>query len=208
MANPLKDWEVLAEGPVKSCVDGLCQWSFDKVDISDLSLGLVALITDKRDKPQFEVTAMGLIGQGTIADLKTTPRDYQVPIPAWVVSTHSLLVLSKLTETDATLNRKNGYVFGMALSADARPEPVDGVSIEAINPNIGTIYYPKADFSGLQEKTSKTGFFFAASVKEQMIVSPWKASVADEKHNWSQLFAGTQPGMAFVLLWRADALAM
>ena len=204
LVNPMKNWQVLAEGSVDACSAEGCQWSFDNVDISGLSLGLIALITDQRDEPQFELTAMGLMGQNTIKMLQDNPVDYQSPVPAWIVSSHSLALVSKLTQTDAELNRQNGYVFGMALSHGDKPAPIAGVQVDVLNPNIGDVYYPKADFSGLQEATSVTGFFFAAAQKEQMIVSPWNASLSDESFQWSQIFAGTQPGMAFVLLWKAD----
>ena len=228
----------LAEGDLDittcSAVTLECTWSFDNVDISLLKLGLVALIWDKRDTPDFDTTNVGLFGSGTVTSLQAANGAVNATgLSGYAVSVEARTGMAALTADsgdttttyDAATMLANGYIFGLMLdntvdSAGAPdPGPVFGATTtnEGLAGDIDT-FYPSSTLGALDTKTGIAGFFFGVADSNNAHVNAWTACLPsntsatgecddEPDYSWSGLTAGTNPGTAFVLNWVADAAA-
>ena len=193
-------------GPTACTADG-CTWSFPEVDISGLSLGLVALITDSNETPAFEATNVGIFGAGTATALKDTPED-QTDVPLFAVTLESAMHLAALTSGDYAAMKAAGYLYGSMVSAAFAP--VAGVTVtvaEADAAKITDLVYPTAasGFSASGDATDATGFFMAVGTAPAALVGMSAAGTGSETwNNGDPITVGTQAGTAFVLFWIAD----
>ena len=189
-----------------------CLMSFTNVDVSGLSLGLIALIIDNRVAPQFAPTNAGIFGAGTVVALKADPTPGYPTAFFQAVSLESLDTVATIAGTTGAAALTQGAMFGMMLSARTPAPGLSPVSGIVITEPTGatTITYPDAALAGTTAATDAYGFFFAvsnAAAPPAAVIAPWIASQPDDSPGGLHvpLTAGTNPGTVFVLNWVAES---
>jgi hypothetical protein len=179
-----------------------CAFVFADVDISGLSLGLVALAIDGRATSEFVRTNTGLFGSSGLGELLQSGGD-KTDAKVFAVSSASLSVAAFTGKSEAAL-LADGFLFGMTLSANATP--VGGTTLTAGDTSQLGIVYPNDTYNGVSTATNSAGFFIgvgnpatgAAAVNTSL-------EAAGGGKTWAKLPAvGTTKGTAFVLMYLAD----
>jgi hypothetical protein len=221
IANP--NGPPLQGGPLdtspSNCGDAGCAWSFNDVDISHITLGLVGILSDARTtSPLWVKTGTGA---GTAADIAAVQRS-PMPItnrPLFAVSTMmeaALATFAAAAIPDGNLHPGDltvrGFMLGTItdkLSVGATPVAGASVSVAPAAAALIDIVYPNADFSGAGTTTASHGTFLVVPklvdggppgpIVTQWTVTPPSGSTL----TWIPYTSGTQPGTAFVLLFLA-----
>jgi hypothetical protein len=195
-----------------NCAAG-CAWSFDNVDISNITLGLVGIVDDMRTTGRLWVkTGTGAGAADFIAMVKAS----RAPITGV-----RLFAVSKTTEAamatfaaaaipDTTIVagslETRGFMLGTIVSKLSEGAmPVAGATITTSDTRT-TILYPSADFMTNGTSTASHGTFLVVPklASPNSIVATWTVGKpAGDTHTWTPLTAGTSPGTAFVLLFAA-----
>jgi hypothetical protein len=198
-----------------NCAAG-CAWSFDNVDISNISLGLVGIIDDMRTTGRLWVkTGTGAGASDFIAMIKAS-RAPITGVRLFAVSEATEAAMAafaaKAIPTDTTIVtgelEKRGFMLGTIVSKLSEGAmPVAGATITTSDTRT-TILYPSADFMTNGTSTASHGTFLVvpklASASPNSIVATWTVGKpAGDTHTWTPLTAGTSPGTAFVLLFAA-----
>lgn len=178
----------------------VCQFAVSDVDISGVSVGLVAHVEDLRGSPQFVPTISTLFGTETLQALRESGADFTEGV-ALAVSVQSLSTLAGLAAADLTGALGNGVLYGFMLNGSQ--QPVEGVTVTPSDGNLIEVYYPNDDYSGLQSTTNADGFYFALAMNAESALVGWTATGGGE--TWPSIaLAGTIPGFALVFSWTAE----
>ncbi len=201
-----------------NCPAGACAWSFDNVDITNISLGLVGIVQDTRTtNPLWVKTGTG----AGSADFLTMIRMTRQPITGRILyavskategklAAFSALVIPDTTIVAGTLETR-GFMIGTVVgkvSAGAAPVAGAVITTSAANLARASIVYPNADFTGVGTSTAAHGTFLVVPkpvTPQTSIVGTWSVTPpTGDTNTWTPLTAGTTPGTAFVILFAAN----
>jgi hypothetical protein len=213
----------LAGGPLDTAAAGCnatngCPWSFDNVDISGITLGLVGILDDARATNKVWVkTGTGIGSAAFITSVKASPAP---------ITMRQLFVVSKATESglamlaaaalsDTTLTgavlEARGFMLGSVVGKVSLGAPsVMGATVTASGTTASKvdILYPNDTFTGFGSSTASHGTFLVvpkAVTPQTSIVGTWTvAGPTSSTMTWTAATAGTNPGTAFVLLFAAN----
>jgi hypothetical protein len=195
-----------------------CAWSFNDVNITNIVLGMVGILSDARtSNPVWVKTGTGA-GTGTeIAAVRLSPRPitnrqlYAVSVEmeaALATFAASAIPGSNLHAGDLTTR---GFMIGTITGKISEgATPVAGATVTAAAASQFDILYPNATFSGNGTSTASHGTFLAVpklgdSGAPAPIVSTWTVTPpTGSSLTWITYTSGTQPGTAFVLLFLAS----
>jgi hypothetical protein len=191
-----------------------CAWSFDNVNISGISLGLVGILDDARTTGRLWVkTGTGAGSAATINMFKQTRAPItNVPLFAVSVATEGALsmfaaaALQDTTITPGTLTAR-GFMIGTVVSSVASPTPVMGATITTSDTRV-SILYPSDNFMSAGTSTASHGSFLVVPkpvANPTAIVATWTVTPpSGDTRTWPMLTAGSTPGTAFVILFAAN----
>lgn len=182
---------------LSSCTVGtFCPISFTDVDISGLSVGLIALIFDMRAQPDFVPSNVGIFGDDTVIELKANPQDYNAAAPFFAITDQSVGVMANFSSHSHAEIIQNGSIFGMQFGTTSAPEP--GVTVELSSDY--ELIYPNDTFTAPQTDTTTNvaGFFFAVSNTGGSGTAVLSAC-GHATLKWPDRTVGTGPGSVFVL---------
>ena len=221
LANPAAP--PLAGGPLDTTAcspTAGCTWSFDNVDITHISLGLVGILDDTRTPAASRMWLKTGTGAGSKAAIDVVLAN---PMP---ITGRQLFAVSKATEasiaagaalalSDPTIVagslESRGFMIGTVLGAitgTAAPTPVAGATVANLDASMRlAILYPNATFDGFGTSTAAHGTFFALpkAATTSSVVTDWNVTgPSGSGLTWPAYKAGTSPGTAFVLLMPAN----
>ena len=192
-----------------------CPWSFDNVNVSGISLGLVGILDDARTTGRLWVkTGTGAGSSAFINTIKVSHAPItNVPLFAVSVATEGALAtfaagaLSDTTLVPGQLTAR-GFMIGTVVSKLSQgPLPVAGATVTTTDARVNIIY-PTADFSGVGTSTSANGSFLVVpkpTANPTAIVATWTVTApSGDTRVWPALTAGSTPGTAFVILFAAN----
>jgi hypothetical protein len=192
-----------------------CAWSFDNVNITNISLGLVGILDDARTTGRLWVkTGTGAGSAATINMFKMTRAPIMnVPLFAVSVATEGALsmfaavALQDTTIMPGTLTAR-GFMIGTVVSSLATGAmPVMGATVTTTDTRVN-ILYPSADFMSVGASTASHGSFLVVPkpvANPTAIVATWTVTPpAGDTRTWTSLTAGSTPGTAFVILFAAN----
>jgi len=194
-----------------------CLWSFDNVNISSISLGLVGILDDARTSGRLWVkTGTGAGSAATINMFKMT-RAPITNVPLFAVSTATEAKLAMFAAgvltTDTTLMpgalTARGFMIGTVVSKLSEgAKPIAGATVTTGDTRVNIIY-PNADFSGVGQSTAAPHGSFLVVPKpvatQTAIVATWTVTPpSGDTRTWPMLTAGSTPGTAFVILFAAN----
>jgi len=192
-----------------------CAWSFDNVNISGISLGLVGILDDARTTGRLWVkTGTGAGSSATINMFKMTRAPItNVPLFAVSVATEGALsmfaaaALQDTTIMPGTLTAR-GFMIGTVVGSLASGAmPVMGATVTTSDTRVN-ILYPSADFMSVGTSTASHGSFLVvpkAVANPTAIVATWTVTPpTGDTRTWTSLTAGSTPGTAFVILFAAN----
>jgi hypothetical protein len=198
-----------------NCSSGTCAWSFDNVNISGISLGLVGILDDARTTGRLWVkTGTGAGSAATINMFKVSRAPItNVPLFAVSVATEGVLAMfaagavPDATIVPGTLTSR-GFMIGSVVSKLSQgATPVAGAMVTTTDTRVNIIY-PNADFSGVGTSTSATGTILVVPkpvAQPTSIVATWTVTApSGDTRVWPSLTAGSTPGTAFVILFAAN----
>ena len=147
-----------------------CAFTVADVDLTKAALGIVALIKDGRDSPQFVLTNSGIFGGTTLAASIEAGADIE-NVNLFVISKEALTQYAPYTAADnggtaltADEIVARGFMFGLTL-AETTLAPVGGVAVTSASDAID-LYFPQAADTGNVTATKTdalTGFFFGVA---------------------------------------------
>lgn len=192
-----------------------CAWSFDNVDISKITLGLVGIVDDGRAAGSHLWVKTGT-GAGAGSYIMMVQQN---PMP---ITNRPLFAVSKVTENKlamfaaafgpdntvapGVLETRGFMLASVVGKLSAGAAPVAGATITTTDIRTNIIY-PNDDFTGIQSTTAVHGTVLVVpkSANPPSIVASWNIGApAGDTRTWGSLTAGTSPGTAFVLLFAAD----
>jgi hypothetical protein len=199
-----------------NCPSGTCAWSFDNVNISTISLGLVGILDDARPTASrlWVKTGTGAGSAATINMFKISRAPItNVPLFAVSTATEGALAmfaagaLQDATIVPGTLTTR-GFMIGSVVSKLSQgATPVAGAMVTTTDTRVNIIY-PNADFSGVGTSTSATGTILVVPkpvTQPTSIVATWTVTApSGDMRVWPSLTAGSTPGTAFVILFAAN----
>ena len=222
IAHPLDP--PLAGGPLDTTAANCpaatgCAWSFDNVDISKITLGLVGIVDDARPAGSRKWVKTGT-GAGASSFILMVQQN---PVP---ITNRVLFAVSKASEgalatfaaafgPDSTvapgvLETRGFMLASIVGKLSEGAMPVAGATITT-NDTRTNIIYPNADFSGVGTSTAVHGTVLVVpkapgdSGMTSSIVASWHITPpSGDARAWPDLTAGTSPGAAFVLLFAAN----
>jgi hypothetical protein len=198
-----------------------CPWSYDNVDISGISIGLVGIIDDLRTPAASRLwvkTGTGAGASDYINSIKANPAP---------ITDRRLFAVSKATEAklalfaaaflpDATIApgslETRGFMVGTIigrLSSGVTPIAGATVAVPATETRV-SILYPNDTFMGTGTSTASHGTFLVVpkSATAGAIVTSWTVTAPSTGTGmdfvWPTLTAGSTPGTAFVILFPAN----
>jgi hypothetical protein len=221
LANPAAP--PLKGGPLDTsagnCGAAGCAWSFDNVDISTISLGLVGILDDTRTPAASRLwlktgTGAGAIDLINMVKMSRQPLTDRRLFAVSKVMEGKLAAFSALAIPDTTIApgvlETRGFMIGTVvgkLSAGPSPVPVAGAVITTSDTRI-TILYPSADFMSNGTSTANHGTFLVVpkpATPQTSVVAGWSVTPpAGDGRTWPSLMAGTTPGTCFVILFAAN----
>jgi hypothetical protein len=192
-----------------------CAWSFDNVNISGISLGLVGILDDARTTGRLWVkTGTGAGSAATINMFKISRAPItNVPLFAVSVATEGALsmfaaaALQDTTIMPGTLTSR-GFMIGTVVSSLASGAmPVMGATVTTSDTRVN-ILYPSANFMANGTSTASHGSFLVVPkpvANPTAIVATWTVTPpSGDSRTWPMLTAGSTPGTAFVILFAAN----
>jgi hypothetical protein len=222
LANPAAP--PLQGGPLNTmsanCPGGACAWSFDNVDITNISLGLVGIVDDLRTTNRLWVkTGTGAGASDFIDTIKVSrqPITNRTLFAVSKVSEGKLAAFAAAVIPDTTIVagalETRGFMIGTVVSKLSQgATPVGGAIILATSAATMarvSIIYPNDGFTGVGTSTSAVHGTFLVVPKPvsppTSIVGSWSVtSPAGDTRVWPSLTAGSTPGTAFVILFAAN----
>jgi hypothetical protein len=195
-----------------------CKWSLSGVDITNITLGLVGTLEDKRaDSARVWLktgTGMGTgnflkavrMAPAPITDRRAfaVSRKLEAKLVAFVDKVLGLTLAAGDLETRGFLI---GHVVGKLSEGHPDPEGVAGATVVPGGTSATTfdLIYPNADFSGKGTATAAGGIFLMIPKAEASIVTTWDVvPPAGDTRTWPQHLAGSNPGNAFVIILPAN----
>lgn len=217
LANPAAP--PLQGGPLDttSCPTTGCTWSFDNVNISGISLGLVGILSDARTaSPVWVETGTGA-GSGDFIMMEKQTRAPITDRPLFAVSTgteaklaaFAATVLSDTSIVAGSLTQR-GFMIGSIVSKLSEgAKPVAGAMVTPGDATRVNVIYPSADFMSVGTSTSATGTVLvvpkAGGTNSTPVVTSWSVTApTGDTRVWPTLTAGSTPGTAFVILFAAN----
>ncbi len=194
-----------------------CAWSFDNVNISGISLGLVGILSDARTaSPVWVKTGTGA-GAGDFIAMEKQTRAPITNRPLFAVSTMSeaklaafaATVLSDTTIVAGSLTQRGFMIASILGKQSAGAMPVMGATLTPTDATRVNIIYPSADFMSVGTSTSATGTVLvvpkAGGTNATPVVTSWAVTApSGDTRVWPTLTAGSTPGTAFVILFAAN----
>jgi hypothetical protein len=221
LANP--NATPLAGGPLdtSNCSPTTgCPWSFDNVDITTISIGLVGILDDARTPASSRLWLKTGTGAGSAASINAVIAN---PMP---ITGRQLFAVSKATEASIAAGASaalsdpaivagsletRGFMIGTvlgSLNGTAAPAPVAGAVVSNLDTLMRlAILYPNATFDGFGTATAAHGTFFVLpkAATTSSVVTDWNVTPpVGSALTWPTYKAGTSPGTAFVLLMPAN----
>ena len=195
-----------------NCTAG-CAWSFDDVDISGISLGLVGIVDDLRTTGRLWVKTGTGAGASDFINMIKVSRAPITGVRLFAVSKATEVKLAAFAAAfipDAAIVagslETRGFMLGSIVTKLSEgATPVAGATITTSDTRT-TILYPSADFSSNGTSTATHGTFLVVpkATTTGSVVATWTVGKpAGDTHTWVPLTAGTSPGSAFVLLFAA-----
>ena len=199
-----------------NCPSGTCAWSFDNVNISGISLGLVGILDDARPTASrlWVKTGTGAGSTATINMFKVS-RAPITNVPLFAVSTategalsmFAAAALQDATITPGTLTAR-GFMIGTVVTKLSQgATPVMGATVTTTDTRVN-ILYPSADFMSVGTSTASHGSFLVVPkpvATPGAIVATWTVTPpSGNTSTWPSLTAGSTPGTAFVILFAAN----
>jgi hypothetical protein len=198
-----------------NCPSGTCAWSFDNVNISGISLGLVGILDDARTTGRLWVKTGTGAGSATTINMFKMTRAPITNVPLFAVSVATegkLAMFAAAAVPDTTIMpgtlTSRGFMIGTVvgkLSAGAMP--VMGATVTTTDSRVNIIY-PSADFMSAGTSTASHGSFLVVPKPVAMptaIVASWTVTPpSGDTRTWPSLTAGSTPGTAFVILFAAS----
>jgi hypothetical protein len=201
-----------------NCDANGCKWSLSGVDITNITLGLVGTLEDKRtgDARLWVKTGTGM---GTGNFLKTVRL-----APAPITDRRAFAVSRKLeAKLVAFVNKvlgttlaagdleARGFLIGHVVGklSEGHPDP-DGVAGATVVPGGTTasmfdLIYPNADFTAKGSATAASGIFLMIPKATASIVTTWDVvPPMGDTRTWPQHLAGANPGNAFIIILPAN----
>jgi hypothetical protein len=194
-----------------------CAWSFDNVDISKITLGLVGILDDQRTTGRVWVKTGTGAGASDFVTMHNQTKEPITNRPLFAVSTMSeaklaafaAVVLADNTIVAGSLTGR-GFMIGSILGKQsAGAMPVAGATLTPTDATKVNVIYPSADFMSAGTSTSATGTVLVvpkASVANAVpVVTSWTVTApTGDTRTWPMLTAGSTPGTAFVILFAAN----
>lgn len=194
-----------------------CAWSFDNVDISGITLGLVGILDDQRTTGRVWVKTGTGAGAGDFVMMHNQTKEPITNRPLFAVSTMSEAKLAAfaaaaLTDTTIVAGSLTGRGFMIASilgKQSAGATPVAGATLTPADASKVNVIYPSADFMSVGTSTSATGTVLvvpkASAATAAPIVTAWTVTApTGDTRTWPVLTAGSTPGTAFVILFAAN----
>ncbi len=194
-----------------------CAWSFNNVDISKISLGLVGILSDLRTaSPVWIKTGTGAGAE----DFVMMHQQSKEPItgrPLFAVSTGSeaklaafaAAVLADPTIVAGSLTQRGFMIASILGKPSAGAAPVAGATLTPTDASKVNVLYPSADFMSAGTSTSATGTVLVVpklgGASAIPVVTQWMVTApTGDTRVWPALTAGSTPGTAFVILFAAN----
>jgi hypothetical protein len=200
-----------------NCTAG-CKFSLSGVDITNMTLGLVGTLEDKRMGAARVWVKTGT-GMGTgdfLREVKNAPapitdrrafavsRKLEAKLVAYVNSVLGTTLAAGDLEARGFLI---GHVVGKLSEGTPDPAGVAGATVVAAGTASSTfdLIYPNADFSGKGTSTAASGIFLMIPKTAAPIVTTWNVvPPANDARSWPPHLAGSNPSNAFVIILPAD----
>lgn len=194
-----------------------CAWSFDNVDISKISLGLVGILSDARTaSPVWVKTGTGAGAEDFIVMTQQT----RAPItnrPLFAISTgteamlagFAATVLSDTTIVAGSLTQRGFMVATIVSKLSQGAMPVAGATLTPTDASRVNLIYPTANFMSVGTSTSANGTVLVVpktgGAGATPVVTSWAVTApTGDTRVWPTLTAGSTPGTAFVILFAAN----
>ncbi|HEY7115052.1 MAG TPA: hypothetical protein VH475_00610 [Tepidisphaeraceae bacterium] len=206
-----------AAGDAGAAAPAGCAWSLSMVDITSISIGLVATLIDMRtSNPVWVLTGTGAGSMSTIDAHKASLAPL-TNVRAFAISKGTETALAAFVGpvlsipspfTGAELEAR-GYMIGHVVGKVAQgAPPIAGATVAPGGTAQIDVIYPNADFSGVGNSTAPHGIFLAiprVMGTPQSVVTSWTITPpAGETRTWPMYTAGTNPNNAFVILMVAN----
>lgn len=194
-----------------------CAWSFNNVDVSKISLGLVGILSDARTaNPVWVETGTGA-GAGPDIMMHAQSGTPITGRPLFAISTgteaklamFAATVLSDTTIVAGSLTQRGFMVATVLPKASQGVTPVAGAMLVPADATRVNVIYPNADFTGVGTSTSANGTVLvvpkAGGANANSVVTTWSITApSGDTRVWPTLTAGTTPGTAFIILFQAN----
>lgn len=194
-----------------------CAWSFNNVDISKISLGLVGILSDARTaSPVWVKTGTGA-GAEDFVMMHQQSREPITGRPLFAVSTGSeaklaafaAAVLPDNTIVAGSLTQRGFMIASILGKQSAGAMPVAGATLTPMDLTRVNVIYPSADFTTVLTSTSATGTVLVVpkigGAGAAPVVTSWSVTApTGDTRVWPTLTAGSTPGTAFVILFAAN----
>jgi len=213
----------LAGGPLNTmpanCGASGCAWSFDSVDISKISLGLVGIVDDTRTTNKLWVRTGTGAGAASFITMEKTTKAPITDRRLFAVSKNTeaalamfaAVVLQDPSIVPGSLEARGFMLATVVGKLSEGAAPVAGAMITPLNDSRTNVIYPNATFTGVGTTTAAHGTVLvvpkmaADAGTPTSIVASWMVTPpSGDSRTWANLTAGTSPGTAFVLLFAAN----
>jgi hypothetical protein len=194
-----------------------CAWSFDNVDISQITLGLVGILDDQRTTNRVWVKTGTGAGAGDFVMMHNQTKEPITNRPLFAVSTMSeaklaafaAVVLADTTILPGSLTGRGFMIASILGKQSAGAMPVAGATLTPADASKVNVIYPSADFTSAGTSTSATGTVLvvpkASVANATPVVTQWTVTApTGDTRTWPVLTAGSTPGTAFVILFAAN----
>jgi len=194
-----------------------CAWSFNNVDISKISLGLVGILDDARTANRLWVKTGTGAGAEDFVMMHQASREPITGRPLFAVSTGSeaklaafaAAVLADTTIVAGSLTQRGFMIASILGKQSAGAAAVAGAMLTPTDASKVNVLYPSADFMSNLTSTSTTGTVLvvpkAAGANAIPVVTSWTVTApTGDTRVWPVLTAGSTPGTAFVILFAAN----
>lgn len=192
-----------------------CAWSFDNVNISGISLGLVGILDDARTTGRLWVKTGTGAGSSTTINMFKISRAPITNVPLFAVSTategalamFAAAMIPDTTIAPGTLTARGFMIGTVVTKLSEGAMPVMGATVTTSDTRV-KILYPSANFMANGTSTAAHGSFLVvpnATANPTAIVATWTVTPpAGDTRTWPSLTAGSTPGTAFVILFAAN----
>jgi hypothetical protein len=217
LANPAAP--PLQGGPLNTTGCGAtgCTWSFDNVDISHITLGLVGILSDERTSNAVWVRTGTGAGAGPTIMMHAQSGAPITNVPLFAISVGTEAKLAMFAATvlqDSTIVAgsltQRGFMVGTVVSKLSQGAmAVPGATVVPADATRVNVIYPNADFTGVGTSTSANGTVLvvpkAGGTNATPVVTSWSVTApSGDTRVWPTLTAGSTPGTAFVILFAAN----